>query len=657
MSYFSLKQFLVFSFLGLCSLKADAQVFFAQKQSTVDSFPILAGNVDLYGSIILNGGADTSNDIHDLTPLLQLKVLTGGLYIVHTTRLKSLHGLDSLIYIGGLLINNNDSLKNLSGLNPKYIYGSIVEITQNKGLEEIKGLNKHEELYDFRIKENPRLKIVNGLQSLRFCPYINVSENEQLEHISMPNLQKGADFWLWKNPQLQTLSFPNLDTLKYINSNINIWYCPRLKHLDGIHPKFVEGSIGLKLIYNDSLQNIHAAGLWPTQTMSLSLVGNKLLDSVYLPNVKKTMGQLITKNDALKSIRIPNVESSQYGYGAPAVSISHNPNLVDISMPKLKTITYPEDSLAIFDCPKFASLEGFGSLENVNGRILLRGLKSLKNLHGLEKIRYTGAGFEVGGFYNNSQMDSLESLCPFEHFAYSRFDVQFLNCPRLSSLAGLETLKKTGFVHLAYLDSLKNLDGLKNLDTLRSDSFYTSGWIYIDSTGLEDISAIKNIHDFGLEPNLRFLNSHRLEKVEFLNLSQSMEFWAKNCHQLNDIQLPSLHKLFNDDGPVFLLLDNLPALYSLDGIRNLKTVAIPPFYAASSKIRIKNNPSLTDCDAVCKLRQTIAASYFDLQSNAFPCNTLAEIEDNVCDSLSNISDPQNAAASKSGSLPILRRIL
>ncbi len=642
---FSSKRLLVFVSFGVLSFNTSAQTFFAQKQSTVDSFPILAGNVDLFGSIILNGGGDTANDIHDLTPLLQLKVLTGGLYIVHTTRLKSLRGLDSLIYIGGLSINNNDSLKDLSGLNPKYIDSDLVIISQNKGLEEIKGLNGHEELYDFRIEENPRLKAINGLQLLRFCPNIYVEENEQLEHISMPNLQTANDFFFWKNPNLQTLSFPQLDTLKYFASTINIWYCPRLKNLDGIHPKFVEGYIGLKLIHNDSLQNIRAAGLWPTQVMSITLVGNNLLDSIYLPNLEKTRGLKISKNDALRSICLPNVESSTYGYGAGAVSISYNPSLTNISMPKLHTIADIEDSLAIFQCPKLASLEGFGSLENVNGRILLRGLKSLKNLHGFEKLRYTGAGFEVGGFYNNSQMDSLESLCTFEHFAYSRFDVQFLNCPRLSSLSGLETLKKTGFVHLAYLDSLKNLDGLKNLDTLKSDSIYTSAWMYIDSTGVEDISGIKNILDFGAKSDLRIKNSHRLKKAEFLNLTQGMDFWAKNCHNLSDIQLPLLNKLSNNDGPVFLLLDNLPALYSLDGIRNLKTFMVPSLYSASSKIRIKNNPLLTDCDAVCKMRKTIAASYFDLQSNVFPCNTLAEIEDNVCDSLSYISGPENTAGS------------
>lgn len=618
--------------------QAAAQTFFAQKQSTVDSFPILAGNVDLFGTIILNGGADTANDIHDLTPLRQLKVLTGGLNIVHTTRLKSLHGLDSLVYLGGLYINDNDSLRDLSGLNPKYIYSDLVIISQNKGLEEINGLNGHEEMYDFRIEENPRLKVINGLQSLRYCPYPAVSKNEQLEHVSMPNLQKSASPWFWQNPNLQTLSFPNLDTLKFFSSDINIWYCPRLKNLNGINPGFVEGKLSLILIDDDSLQNIDNVGQWPVEVLGYRIVRSKLLESISLPNVKKSIGQVASQNAALKSIRLPNVETTVKSL--VAISITHSPNLVDVSMPKLKTIASLKDSLFIFDCPKLPSVEGFSSLENVNGRLLLRGLKSLKNLHGLEKLKYT-AGFEIGGFYDNSQMDSLESLCAFEHFSRSRFDVQILNCPVLSSLSGLETLEETTVIHLAYLDSLKNLDGLINLDTLRSDSSYFSENIELDSIGIKNMAGVSNIHYFGSRPILRINNSHSVEKFEFKNLVKGYQIVVNNCHVLNDIQFSQLTELSKEIGFVFLLIRQLPEIQSLDGVKHIKTFYGP--FLSNSKIVIKNNPILTDCDAICKMRQTIDASYFDLQNNAFPCNALAEVVEHVCDSLSYVTNPENTA--------------
>ncbi len=641
---FFLHQLLVVFFLGTFTVTARAQVFFAQKQSTVDSFPIIAGTADLYGSIILNGTADTANDIHDLTPLLQLKVLTGSLSIVNTTRLKSLHGLDSLVYIGGLLVRDNDSLANLSHLNPQYIDADFVEISQNKGLEEIKGLNKNTYFYEFRIQKNPRLKTINGLQALREFPYINISENDALETVSMPNLQTANDFWLYKNKNLQTLSFPKLDTLKYFSALINIWHCPRLKNLDGIKPKFVEGYIALKLFDNDSLQNIDAVGQWPAQTMHVSIVRCHQLDSVNLPNVKKTIGQLYSKNNALKSIRLDNVETAQYGYGATAVSISYNPELVDISMPKLKTIVNLKDSISISHCPKLRSLQGFGSLENVNGRILLKDLKSVKNLHGFEKLRYCGAGFEIGSFYNGS-MDSLENLCNFEHFEYTRLDFQLINCRRLSSLQGLETFRRTGFLRLEVLDSLKSLEGLNNLETLKSDSFYLSGWLYIDSTGLEDISALKNIQEFGPGPYIRIQNSQRLQKAAFPHLTQAFEIWARNCAILNDIQFLALTKMYAANYNVSLFLENLPSLTSLDGFKTLKTFNAGGLFGPISKIRIKNNPLLTDCAAICQMRKTIAASFFDLQNNAFPCSALSDIEANICDSLTAVSGPETKAVS------------
>jgi len=608
----------------------------------VDSFPILAGNVDLFGSIILNGGADTANDIHDLTPLLQLKVLTGGLAIVHTTRLKSLHGLDSLIYIGGLSINNNDSLKDLSGLNPKYIYSDLVIISQNKGLEEINGLNKHEEMYDFRIQENPRLKVVNGLQSLRYCPYPSFSENELLEYISIPNLQVGNNLRLWGNPNLQAFSFPKLDSIRYFWGNVGIWYCPRLKNLDGFQPKYIPDEMWIRIFNADSLQDINAVGQWPAKTMVIDIANCHLLDSVNLPNVKKTFRQLYRNNDALRSIRLSNLETAQYGdQNATAVSISRNANLTDVSMPKLKTITYIEDSLSISYCPKLASLAGFGSLENVNGGIFLKGLKSLKTLHGLEKLRYCGTDFKVGWYYDGGRMDSLESLCNFEQFRYTKQYFELVNCPRLSSLSGLETFRRTSYLHLGRLDSLKNLEGLNNLDSLQNDSSSYSVWLYIDSTGLEDMSAVKNI-TFGSISVVRIEDSNRLKKAELLHLTEGREVRVRNCAILEDIQFPALHKIYDSEGSVFLQLNNLPALTSLDGVRNLKIFNTS---GTVSKIRIKNNPLLTDCDAICRMRQTIAASFFDLQDNAFPCNTLPEIEEYVCDTLTAVFDPANPVAS------------
>lgn len=644
---FSLSPLLLFFCFGLWSFEAGAQTFFAQRQSTVDSFPIVAGNVDLYGTIIINGGADPANDIHDLTPLLQLKVLTGGLAIVHTTRLKSLHGLDSLVYLGGLSINNNDSLRDLSGLNPKYIYSDLVLIEQNKGLEEINGLNRHENMYDFRIRDNPNLKVINGLQALQYCPYIYVSSNELLEHVSMPNLQVGNDLWLWGNPNLQAFSFPKLDTIRYFAGAVNIWYCPRLKNLDGFEPKFIPDYMILRLFNNDSLQNMDAVARWPVKTLDITVANCHHLDSVHLPNVTKTIRQLYRSNNALRSIRLPNVDTAQYGsHNNTAVSIARNPNLVEVSMPKLTTITYLADSLTIEYCPKLTSLAGFSSLENVNGRIFLRGLKSLKNLHGLEKLRYCGAGFEVGKSYSGGEMDSLESLCNFEQFEYATFDFQLSGCPRLSSLSGLETFRKTGFLYLAWLDSLKSLEGLNNLDTLRNDSFPYFGRLFIDSTGLKDISAIKNIHTFGSEFYMQILNSHPLQKVELLNLTQASLIWTRNCTTLTDIQFPGLHKIDNNHGDyLYLWLDDLPALSTLDGLKNLNVFHTNVLNAAGSKIRIKNNPLLTDCEAICHMRQTIAASFFDLQDNAFPCNTLPEIEEHVCDSLPYVSNPASTLAS------------
>ena len=642
---FSFHPLLLFSCFSLWSFYAGAQTFFAQRQSQVDSFPILAGNADLYGTIIIYGSDTTANAIHDLTPLLQLKVLTGGLAIVHTTRLKSLHGLDSLIYIGGLSINNNDSLRDLSGLNPKYIYSDLVIIEQNKGLEEINGLNGHAEMHDFRIDENPRLKVINGLESLRDCPYIDIKHNDLLEHILIPNLQVSNSLFLWRNPNLQAFSFPKLDSIRYYSGSVWSYYCPRLKSLDGFEPKYMQDEMRIRLFNNDSLRNMDAVGRWPAKTMSIEVANCHHLDSVHLPNVKKTIRQLYRSNTALRSIRLPNVDTAQYGdQGNTAVSIARNPNLVEVSMPKLKTITYIEDSLSITFCPKLASLEGFGSLENVHGRIVLKGLPSLKTLHGLEKLRFCGDGFEVGWFYGGGRMDSLESLCQFEQFEYARFDFQLMNCPRLSSLSGLETFRRTSFLHLAWLDSLKSLEGLNNLDSLRSDTLYYSGRLSIDSTGLEDMSAVKNVA-FGPETYILIQNSHRLKKAELLKLTQGIAVFVRNCAILDDIQFPALYKFYNLNYPVSLWLDKLPALSTLDGLKNLKIFHTNSLNAPASKIRIKNDPLLTDCDAICRMRETIAASFFDIQNNAFPCNTLPEIEEHVCDSLSYVFDPANTLAS------------
>jgi hypothetical protein len=80
---------------------------------------------------------------------------------------------------------------------------------------------------------------------------------------------------------------------------------------------------------------------------------------------------------------------------------------------------------------------------------------------------------------------------------------------------------------------------------------------------------------------------------------------------------------------------NNASLTSLDGISTITTMVHAP-----DSLVIRDNPLLWDCEAICRIldRGQTLPSRFKLGGNAFPCNSVGEVEEHICDTLTAVRE-------------------
>ncbi|RMG79654.1 MAG: T9SS C-terminal target domain-containing protein, partial [Bacteroidetes bacterium] len=107
---------------------------------------------------------------------------------------------------------------------------------------------------------------------------------------------------------------------------------------------------------------------------------------------------------------------------------------------------------------------------------------------------------------------------------------------------------------------------------------------------------------------------------------------------LENFSFPSLTHIGADSEKYrYISIRDNPALTTLNGFPNLEYLR--------DTFSLRDNPSLSDCDAICRmLDRGIEPWRFKMSGNDFPCNSIADIEEHICDTLTTIFTPEKEAA-------------
>ena len=147
-------------------------------------------NKVFYGDLILttSPGQDSSEMIFDLSPLLQVDTIMGGLYI-HNSALTDFSGLSNVVVTGGLYIYENNELLDLSSLDgPKMV--DKIEIFENPKMKDCSSFSMDISFDALKIYLNPQLlkvqlDLANLSPTFRNTFYFQCNDNIGLQSIRL----------------------------------------------------------------------------------------------------------------------------------------------------------------------------------------------------------------------------------------------------------------------------------------------------------------------------------------------------------------------------------------------------------------------------------------------------------------------------------------
>jgi hypothetical protein len=631
-----------------CPLLQSQPILFLRRQSQVDSIPILYPNLQEIG-LLLIGYVEydtTKTDIYDLSPLATVKKIHSDLYVRNNPRLKTLYGLHNIDTINStffIKIQENDSLRDLSGLASLRYAGTELQIQKNKSLQSLHGLENIEVLDKLFIGENPQLPTLEGLDNLEAVRMSFGLRGNGLLDVYLPKFKRVGSLSVSEEPNLKTLEgLAGLDSLgfSYSYHDLYIYKNPALTTLLGIENCRVHSGTTINISTNPALSDVSALWSMAGDTiLKMEIYDNPALDSlVGIQNLKHiTKGLKIYNNPSLDSISFPNlvaIDTATWQFDSSLV-IRNNDELSYLSLPKLKKTAHD------FWLQKNYLLKelGLGSLEIAGRNLVIRSNIKLESLSGLELLKKVGGHFSIG------ENDSLSSLCDFQDFNYIGGSLSIGVQSKIQTLEGLETLKYVGrSVGLGNDSLLYDISALENIDSIGwlPEMFISGGKgiSIINCPSLSSLNAFENLEGFSPLSSLSVSNCDSLENIKLTKVDTLLRIIITDHERLASVELPTLTTVgrVNYDYKYIKVLNN-PNLFTLDGFSGIQ-------YLRDS-FSIRNNPFLTDCDAICRLLDRgIPASRFKLSGNAFPCNTVQEIEEHICDTLSVISTPEEKAVAR-----------
>lgn len=528
-------------------------------------------------------------DITDLTPFASLRTIGGKLTVQGCPHLKSLHGLENLDSIG---ITTWYPMHGLS-------------IYNNDSLENMEGLNGlHYMQGRVSIDSNNMLQSLQGLDSLDRIQELVIHRNHQLKSFyGLENLKHIRQDYVNSDGSL----FAYYGGFLLIGSNAVLTDISAIEnirfHTDS--DLWIEGNPKLKSISflnGDSLRRI---------TISY----NDLLKKIDLPVIRYALSIDISENHELDSLLLNNLEQVAFESkwnSSDNLEIRYNKKLRYISLEKLR---YCAANFRLEFNPALLAL-GTNALDSIGLRLIIEGNNRLKNLKGLENLRGVAWEFAIHG-------DSLTTLSSFDKLNGVGSTLAIFGNPGLKDLGGIMNIDS-----ICWLSASANINGYRR-------------FLLTQANGLNGAISFPNLRFLPKEnPTYLILNYLNLDSLSFSKID-NINFLSVNQNPLlKSMEMPQYINQ-NIGQPIgAILIRNNDSFLSLDLVNKLSVI--------KDSMVVRYNPQLTDCEAICHLLDKgVPAWKFNLAGNAFPCNSVAEIEQVICDTLLLVRQPngQKPAAS------------
>ncbi len=269
--------------------------------------------------------------------LNDIKMIPMSCTISGNHELESALFLKNLVGVGYLSISNNDKLTNINGLdNLQSARGVFIE--NNKNLTSIftKGANGKSIDETLVIKENDALKEITFNFELRDIKSMEITSNNSLEFVNIPNLAITSNFSLDvnSNASLKSLNLSNIKRIITCNITNN----------DNLT------SLGK----SDSLNNI----------VYLTIENNaKLTDLSALANITRFTNFTITNNQSLLELKQLKALKAIYGF----TTISFNENLHTL----FDDVTKIDGNLNISNNPKLTDITGLRNISKFSNYVII----------------------------------------------------------------------------------------------------------------------------------------------------------------------------------------------------------------------------------------------------------------------------------------------
>lgn len=468
--------------------------------------------------------------------------------------------LSTLLWIGK---NSNNDIDNLEALS---------------NLEEINGRLVLEEVYD---NSGGSLLGLRNLKSVDFLDVknLNVGQiDEQVNFLVQSNLRitRGQNLetlgGIKVNSVMDRISFSQTNNLEPDAYNI-LKDVDTSKEFTMLHASIP--SLGSEFpIHVDSIFRIEACDLLSTFS------GITIKDTMHIVTVdgfRNTEETIVTFENMVECSEFEFGGGYEFSKDLPSIpllnkvdklSLKNLPELTDLS--RVSNIVINEE-IQLTDLEIF-SLEGINlnTEENNDFIIKLTGLSNIQNLEGLEKLEYARI-------------------------------LEFLFCPSLSSLQGLESLKEVSYLlRFDICQLLSDLTALQNLKEV--------GILDIENSGLNNLRG--------------------LESLEHMTIGLKLEdnFFLQNLAGLQNLKTIG----FNPPDFDFLGVDH--NLY-INGNESLSSIAeISNIDAFIEELEITNNPNLTNCSIapICKVLANDDVEK-TIEDNKEGCNDIIELSESCRD--------------------------
>lgn len=342
---------------------------------------------------VINNLFIENTDLTDLSLLVNLKEVKGGIYIKNNKNLNNLNGLDSLKIAHSISIIKNENLKSIKALS-SLKNSSLINISENsqlrnlQGLENIRGQIKG----GITLYENRKLRDISALSNISECGEISFSYCP-IKEVKFPILTKvHSKIYLALN-FLEVLEFNNLDSIT--NGGLIIWGST-LTSINGF-AKLTYIEHQLEISQNNYLNSIELNHL--QEIGWLNMYSNFMLKSIKgFKNLKKLSSISLLENKNLRelvNLRIDEVSS---------IKIKRNPKLLNLNFLSDMKTTKCKD-VEINENLSLRSLKGLEKIEIIDHNLTICYNDSLSSVSSLKNLQVVGNCCEI---IDNSLLNGID---------------------------------------------------------------------------------------------------------------------------------------------------------------------------------------------------------------------------------------------------------